>query len=1309
MKSNYGIHKRVLAFVMAFAMVFSCLNLSTLDSVFAASKTVKTVAIKAGSKKVTKKTVTMYSGDKKTLTVSCKPSSAKKSISFKSSKTSVASVSKKGVITAKKSGSTKIKAIITCKSGKKVSSYVNVKVKYVSLKLNKTSINLEGSNTATLKATVSPKKTVKWKTSDANVAIVTNGTVKGVNAGTATITAYVGKKTAKCKVTVTNVEATGISLSLANKQIIEGATTQASYSLTPANASGKPTFASDNASVATVNEAGVITGITNGTAKITATMPNGVSDTKTITVISKDGISLKVTNPYQATDGTVFENTQLFGKDLELVACLYKDGKPVANENITLQIESEYGNASSAYELSAKAGKTDENGEFSFVVTPSSSYQNDHETSFNYESYKIEATNSNANIPATVSVKFATVLTYKDGVTVLNNELSTLDDIDPSDNITQSAYTGIETTTALNEYVGEEYVASQQESAEDGSDDNSVYLDASPMLLIPAIMDNTSVGDWVVPSEDWGSIGGSTTSSNYSVYNDDTNEKTTATVQNVPAGLQYFTVRFNKLDLSAYTTIDISLYDSVTGVLCGNAQKSYKNNSTNPSELAVQVDKSEAYVNNSCLMVISIISQGVVDADSTGYELSSISGKWASTNSEAYTLTEMNNTVEWSVVSSVDYETYDWTYADAAKYIDSKSELLKETYLYSYKVPAFPCTGDAIITVKDANSKVLGYFLYPTVNEKNKNVLKDPSTTTGLKTAFQASEDEIKQLTNPSVTTEGNVAKVDSTKAGFVELSAKLNIAGLASNDILSASDIHTSVQFSPRPKAEESNDKPDYFAVEGQQIVVKAQLFDTNKEKKTTAGTHIKFTYGDNNTEITKDGQLIGGSSSKNQVTVAKLEDTTDAQGVATLTLTGDEIDYVENLTATSEGYNVALSFDGSDPSLSNLGGDLYWVNIGETFVGSSLSSECSTRDTQFENKTVDSTMTGSSVVGKNWKVGMLPVAKSYKFNYSNPTTVNRAKYSTKEFVSISGIPVSYSKSDSSTDMESTLTQENNVASISCAKLGTTTVTGTIGKMDEAALKAVTFTYYDENGELVTAKNVGVNTSTILESTGINYKMAWTKDGINTSIITPCGTSLATDVASVVYVYVYDNNNNPIENAEVKYSITGVNTKSETTEKTDKNGILKITLAAPGTTAVGKTSVISISVENAVVPTAPTITYKATSTPASIDKVKFLGDNKLRVYFTQNIDAATVSKEMFKFVQDDATDLAYTVTSVEKDTDAKALIITLDKNITNTSKKHTLTYASYTDSKGIEYIFMDTNGEIVTAGKNNFTPDEVK
>lgn len=75
------------------------------------------------------------------------------------------------------------------------------------ISLNQTSVTIDEGKSITLKATVSPSdatyKTVTWTTSNSSVATVSGGTVRGMSAGTALITATTSNgKTAVCTVTV---------------------------------------------------------------------------------------------------------------------------------------------------------------------------------------------------------------------------------------------------------------------------------------------------------------------------------------------------------------------------------------------------------------------------------------------------------------------------------------------------------------------------------------------------------------------------------------------------------------------------------------------------------------------------------------------------------------------------------------------------------------------------------------------------------------------------------------------------------------------------------------------------------------------------------------------------------------------------------------------------------------------------------------------------------------------------------------------------------------------------------------------------
>ncbi|MCF0112864.1 MAG: Ig-like domain-containing protein, partial [Bacilli bacterium] len=116
---------------------------------------------------------------------------------------------------------------------------------------------------------------------------------------------------------------------------VVGKTMEAGFSRSPATATeGTFTYSSDNEAVVTVNPSGMITGVSEGTAHVTATLtsqedPTKVK-TKTITVHVVDGVvSAKITNatednPYKVTLGNDLDPTKLTG------VAVYGSGKEEA-------------------------------------------------------------------------------------------------------------------------------------------------------------------------------------------------------------------------------------------------------------------------------------------------------------------------------------------------------------------------------------------------------------------------------------------------------------------------------------------------------------------------------------------------------------------------------------------------------------------------------------------------------------------------------------------------------------------------------------------------------------------------------------------------------------------------------------------------------------------------------------------------------------------------------------------------------------------------------------------------------------------
>ena len=221
-------------------------------------------------------------GESKQLASEVTPSTAtNKKVTWASSNTKVATVDANGKVTGVSKGTVTITATSAANTAKKDTIQVAVIIPVKSIKADKTSISLEKGKTATIKATVEPStatQTVKWTSTDEKVATVSStGVVTAKGAGTANIVASATDNSgikSNIKVTVTNpiVYATGITLPTSAKVEVSLKTTL-KPTVQPGNVtSAKVTWASGNTKVATVDANGVVTGVSKGTATITATV-----------------------------------------------------------------------------------------------------------------------------------------------------------------------------------------------------------------------------------------------------------------------------------------------------------------------------------------------------------------------------------------------------------------------------------------------------------------------------------------------------------------------------------------------------------------------------------------------------------------------------------------------------------------------------------------------------------------------------------------------------------------------------------------------------------------------------------------------------------------------------------------------------------------------------------------------------------------------------------------------------------------------------------------------------------------------------
>ena len=208
-----------------------------------------------------KTSATVYTG--KTASLKTTSNDAAKTVTYTTSNNAVATVSSTGVVKGVKAGTAVITA--TCGNAK---ATCKVTVKTSTIKFAASAASVYTGKTVTVKATATPSATVTYTTSNKAIATVSStGVVKGIKAGTVTITATTstGLKST-CKVTV---KAPSVKFAKSSAVVYTGKT--ATVKATLAGVSSV-TYKSSNTKIATVNsKTGTVKGIKAGTVTITAT------------------------------------------------------------------------------------------------------------------------------------------------------------------------------------------------------------------------------------------------------------------------------------------------------------------------------------------------------------------------------------------------------------------------------------------------------------------------------------------------------------------------------------------------------------------------------------------------------------------------------------------------------------------------------------------------------------------------------------------------------------------------------------------------------------------------------------------------------------------------------------------------------------------------------------------------------------------------------------------------------------------------------------------------------------------------------
>jgi sialate O-acetylesterase len=244
-----------------------------------------TMGIPVASVLVSPATALVSVGSTVQLNASVLPADAtNKLLNWTSADNNIATVDAAGLVSAKSAGTVRITA--TSQDGSKT-SYADITVQtgaiaVTGLSINPTSASINIGETKQFSAVVAPlgasNKTVMWSSDNEAVATVdANGLVKAIAKGTANIAATTqdGNYKATAVVSVA-IPLTGVSFIQSSGMVQIGSPVQLTTIFSPLNATNTAvTFSSNKTSVAIVSSTGLVSGVSPGTAVITATTQEG--------------------------------------------------------------------------------------------------------------------------------------------------------------------------------------------------------------------------------------------------------------------------------------------------------------------------------------------------------------------------------------------------------------------------------------------------------------------------------------------------------------------------------------------------------------------------------------------------------------------------------------------------------------------------------------------------------------------------------------------------------------------------------------------------------------------------------------------------------------------------------------------------------------------------------------------------------------------------------------------------------------------------------------------------------------------------
>ncbi|MGD9605228.1 MAG: Ig-like domain-containing protein [Bacilli bacterium] len=267
--------------------------------------------------------MTMTVGDTETLV----PVASKEELVYEwtSDNTAVVTVDA-GEVTAVSAGTAKVTVKV---KDKDVTAEITITVNPVVITFSQDAMTIAIDQEVTLTPVVEPAQSMSftWTTSAAGIATVTNGLVKGIAVGTATITASGKGGSDTITINVVLPDPTKVAITGALEAAKVGQTMQLGATVLPSKASQEVAWKSSDTALATVSPAGLVTFLGIGSVTITAT--SKVLDTQkataTIAIGAPDPLTIAVT-------GAEGKNSITISETLQMIASVSPD---LANQGVT--------------------------------------------------------------------------------------------------------------------------------------------------------------------------------------------------------------------------------------------------------------------------------------------------------------------------------------------------------------------------------------------------------------------------------------------------------------------------------------------------------------------------------------------------------------------------------------------------------------------------------------------------------------------------------------------------------------------------------------------------------------------------------------------------------------------------------------------------------------------------------------------------------------------------------------------------------------------------------------------------------------